>query len=1279
MNDNAVPTTYWKGGNFPARRSGTESGTYTFTLSQAQASGYNILDANTNYFITIESTSTDTSTAAELRMTDSHAQTSDDGWAVDDQVYVKHKTDGSGWTKKDHQARIRIAGEYHEGISFSNNPRAYESCHGRLANDSERLAALTADHTPCTIALPLGHLDAPSDGVKVTSNIDTTDLLGSNVETWVYTRESMEFKIAIWPLLTGTQWVEVNYTTPDSPSIYTEGSPATPDFDYQKTKGKVRFVAGDIAKTVKVYIIGDRIEDSPEYVQLSIIGNESRKGNTPDYDITRRSSFGTIYNTEETVELQSLYVSDVTVTEGEGATASFNVWLSGAVTAPVLAHYATQDGSAKAGEHYYGATGTLVIPHGATSTTVSVPILNDEVYTGERKFKLTISDPINAEIGDGSGVATIKDDEPQPLIAHFTNMPSGNHGEASFTFNISLNQDVSTKYLVMQNDALSATNGEITRAERINGSRDFWRITVEPDSGADVTVHLPATESCADTGAICSYGSTPMPQSNSITHTFPGTQLNAKFTGLDNYHDGSTEFKFTLGFSEEVDTTAAEIRDHALTFTGGTFTDVVQKDESSTRRWEITVKPGGVGNIAIFIAQATDCGTNGHICTSEGELLSEGARENSIGPRLISVTDASVHEADGAELTFTVSLNRIWFGPDITVQYATSSGTATAADYTPTSGTLNFRWKKSLTVTVPVLNDSLTEETETLTLTLSNAVNAVIADAEGTGTIADSEAVTETEETTANAEPTGLPTISGTPQVDQTLTASVSAIGDAEGLTNPGFTYQWTAGGTDISGATNSTYFLTSTVQGKTVQVRVSFTDDAENQQTLTSIATEAVAARSGNTVWQADMLIVKYTESTIGAASADLFSKVGGSGSLEIRSLWSSIPDRDLRLAFAAGVPDADSMTLHVGNLTLEFPTGSSGNGSFNWTEIDVDWEDGETIAVSITTTSASTEADPLAPDQANTPATGLPTISGTPQVDETLAADTSAIADEDGLTNVSYSYQWLAGGSDIDGATGSSYTLTSSEQGQTVQVRVTFTDDADNAESLTSVATVAVAAKPNTAPTGLPTISGTPQVDQTLTADTSAIADEDGLDDVSYSYQWIRSDNGADTDISGETDSTYTLVYADQGQTVKVKISFTDAADNDGTLTSEATEVVTAAPNRGATGEPTINGTPQVDQTLTADTSDIADEDGLDGVSYNYQWMADDVNIAGATGSTYVPANGDAGKTIKVSVSFTDDRNNAEARTSAPTATIAAIVPTQPLSLTVAAGDEIQELDAS
>ena len=96
------------------------------------------------------------------------------------------------------------------------------------------------------------------------------------------------------------------------------------------------------------------------------------------------------------------------------------------------------------------------------------------------------------------------------------------------------------------------------------------------------------------------------------------------------------------------------------------------------------------------------------------------------------------------------------------------------------------------------------------------------------------------------------------------------------------------------------------------------------------------------------------------------------------------------------------------------------------------------------------------------NSAPTGLPGISGTPQVDQTLTADTANIVDQDGLTNVSYSYQWIAGGTDIGGATGSTHTLTASEQGKTIKVRVTFTDDADNEETLTSEATVAVAAAP-------------------------------------------------------------------------------------------------------------------------------------------------------------------------------------------------------------------------
>ena len=263
-------------------------------------------------------------------------------------------------------------------------------------------------------------------------------------------------------------------------------------------------------------------------------------------------------------------------------------------------------------------------------------------------------------------------------------------------------------------------------------------------------------------------------------------------------------------------------------------------------------------------------------------------------------------------------------------------------------------------------------------------------------------------------------------------------------------------------------------------------------------------------------------------------------------------------------------------------------------------DADNGETL------TSAATAAVDAAP---NSPATGAPTITGTAQVGQTLTADTSAIADADGLTNVSYSYQWVANDgtadTDITGATASTYTLAADDEGKTIKVRVSFTDDAGNDETLTSAATAAVDAAPNSPATGAPTITGAAQVGETLTADTSGIADADGLTSVSYSYQWIRNDGSSDSDIQNATGSSYTLVAADEGKTIKVRVSFTDDAGHGETLTSAATAAVDAAPNSPATGAPTITGTAQVGETLSADTSAIADADGLTNATFTYQWV--------------------------------------------------------------------------
>ena len=623
--------------------------------------------------------------------------------------------------------------------------------------------------------------------------------------------------------------------------------------------------------------------------------------------------------------------------------------------------------------------------------------------------------------------------------------------------------------------------------------------------------------------------------------------------------------------------------------------------------------------------------------------------------------------------------------------------------------------------------------------------------------------------TPANNRATGSPTIDGTPQVDHTLTAEISGIADADGLTHASYTwlYQWLRGRSEIRGATDSTYTLGLADKGHTIKVKVSFTDDANNQESRTSAATVAVAPPP-NTL-------------PTGLPTINGTPQVGETLTVDT----SAIDDPD-------GMEESDFLYQWLARnsiVTLELV------GEHHPTYTPSPAEEGFAIMVRVTftddrghsetLTSAATVAVARPP---NYEPTGLPAISGTPQVGETLTADTSAIDDADGLTNATFEYQWLGNQSVLDantgtyyyinveipGETGSTYTLAPADKGRTFAVRVSFTDDRGNSESLTSRSTVIVAARPNSEPTGLPAIDGTPQVGQTLTADTSAIDDADGLTTVSYEYRWsamktvVDENTGFSLDVisllSGDTSSTYTLGPADAGYTFTVRVTFTDDEGNNESLTSEATEAVAAtaptapqslsvaagdqdqeleaswqapssnggsavtgyrvqwkeaadswdteadvseaaetgttytitdltggveyavrviatndvgdgpasteakgtpaggvseAENSAPTGLPGIGGTPQVDQTLTADTSPIDDEDGLTSATFEYQWIAGGSDISGATGSTYTLTAGEQGQTIQVRVTFTDDADNEETLTSEATEAVAAAAP--------------------
>ena len=772
----------------------------------------------------------------------------------------------------------------------------------------------------------------------------------------------------------------------------------------------------------------------------------------------------------------------------------------------------------------------------------------------------------------------------------------------------------------------------------------WWSYVVqEADVGKAIKVRVSFTDNAGNAESVTSDAVAGPYPLTATTHDAPGS------------HDGSAAFSFELWFSEMPAVGFATVRDHAFTVTEGSVDNVRRLVPGNNARWEITVTPSSEADVTLALnATTTKCSAEGAICNVDGVKL---------------------------------------------------------------SGVLE------LVVPGP----------------------------------------------SSNLAATGAPTIGGTARVGESLTASTSDIADADGLANASFTYQWLADDLDISGTTGSSYTVVTADAGKVIKVTVSFTDDAGNEESVTSAATAVV------------------TQPPLTASTHDVPESHDGATAFTFELRFSEEPGG----GFSATTLRNRALTVSGGTITnvRQLETGKK----LKW-EITLQPSGNEEVTVILLPAIDCADHDAictgdgrgLSVGQAilvlgppNSAATGAPTINGTAQVGEILTASTSDIADADGLANATFTYQWLADDADISGATGSSYTVATADEGKAIKVTVSFTDDDGNAETLTSAATTAVAptggstnsleqsnqedVQENSAATGAPTIGGTAQVGESLTASTSDISDADGVANASFTYQWLA----ADADIDGATTSSYTLVAGDVGKTIKVQVSFTDDAGNEESVTSAATAAVTQPPmtatfhdgpsshdgsaaftfelrfskapvdsfsyttvrdhaftvtdgsvsnvlrlepgknvrwkitvepdsnadvtialnattncsaegaictsdggmlsgglelvvpgppsNSAATGAPTIDDTAQVGGTLTANTTGIADADGLVNASFTYQWLADDTEISGATGSSYVVATADAGKVIKVTVTFTDDAGNEESVSSAATAAVA------------------------
>src|SRR5262249_43461428 len=153
-----------------------------------------------------------------------------------------------------------------------------------------------------------------------------------------------------------------------------------------------------------VPVLGDVIAEANETFNVDL-------SNATHATISDTQGVGTIIDNDGV----SLSISDASVTEGNTgttATMTFTISLSKASDQDVTVDYTTVDGTATVADHDYDAVSdTAMIPHGQTSTTITVMVNGDDIAEGNEVFTVNLSNPTNATILKEIGVGTIIDDD----------------------------------------------------------------------------------------------------------------------------------------------------------------------------------------------------------------------------------------------------------------------------------------------------------------------------------------------------------------------------------------------------------------------------------------------------------------------------------------------------------------------------------------------------------------------------------------------------------------------------------------------------------------------------------------------------------------------------------------------------------------------------------------------------------------------------------------------------------------------------------------------------
>jgi hypothetical protein len=451
------------------------------------------------------------------------------------------------------------------------------------------------------------------------------------------------------------------------------------------------------------------------------------------------------------IQPPSLSIGDASVFEGESGTAAlrFPVSLSATSGQTVTVDYATQNGTASAPDDYAAITTTeLSFPPGTTVQTITVQVNGDITLEQNETLFVDLSGAASATIADAQGQGTITNDDGSVLAIDDVSLVEGNSGTSNLFFNVSISKLnagwVTAEYLIVDQTASAASDYTAIST----GTLSFAAATIAPlpvvvqvnsdtlfEADETLLVRLTGvTDGVATIGDAEGVGT--------ITNDDAMPTIAIGNTSIAEGNSGSSSLVFTVGLSAAsgLTTTVDYATDNGtasapadytaipaaqLAFPPGATTQTITVEVQSETLYE---------NNETVLVNLTNP-SNATIVDAQGV----GIIANDDTMPTIAIGDASVTEGNSgsSNLVFTVSLSAP-SGLSVSVNYAIENGTAQApADYTTLPATaLDFpAGTISQVVVVPVVGDTLFEDSETLLANLSNAAGATIADSQGQGTI----------------------------------------------------------------------------------------------------------------------------------------------------------------------------------------------------------------------------------------------------------------------------------------------------------------------------------------------------------------------------------------------------------------------------------------------------------------------------------------------------------------------------------------------------------------